>query len=97
MPIIVSCYLESHLGKKIPAIPVPEKHGSKHGSPHPNKLIHKSTNTRHSAENSQKRTFPKSFDLRKVSFSLAGKGFEPHDLRVMRWYQKYYSEQYGRL
>ena len=29
--------------------------------------------------------------------ALAGKGFEPHDLRVMRWYQKYYSEQYGRL
>ena len=29
--------------------------------------------------------------------TLAGKGFEPHDLRVMRWYQKYYSEQYGRL
>ena len=25
--------------------------------------------------------------------ALAGKGFEPHDLRVMRWYQKYYSEQ----
>ena len=80
-----------------PAIPTPEKHGSKHGSPHPIKLIHKSTNTRHSAENAQKRTFPKAFDLGKASFSLAGKGFEPHDLRVMRWYQKYYSEQYDCL
>ena len=29
--------------------------------------------------------------------ALAGKGFEPHDLRVMRWYQKYYLEQYDRL
>ena len=53
------------------------------GHPPPNKLIHKSTNVRHSAENAQKRTFPKAFDLGKASFSLAGKGFEPHDLRVM--------------
>ena len=60
-----------------------QKHGSKHGSPHPNKLIHKSNNARHSAENAEKRTFPKAFDLGKASFSLAGKGFEPHDLRVM--------------
>ena len=37
MSIIVSYYLESHLGKKIPAIPTPEKHGSPHGSPCPYK------------------------------------------------------------
>ena len=69
----------------LPAIPTPEKHGSKHGSPpRSNKLIHNSTNLRHSAQNRKKRTFPKAFDLGKASFSLAGKGFEPHDLRVMR-------------
>ncbi len=30
-----------------------------------------------------KRTFSRGFSLKKVTFSLAGKGFEPHDLRVM--------------
>jgi len=36
----------------------------------------------------QKKNLFKPIQLKKVTFSIAGKGFEPHDLRVMRLHYK---------
>ena len=54
----------------LPAIPPPQKHGSPHGSPPP-------TNLRKPQKQNPRN--PNDF---KGFCSLAGKGFEPHDLMV---------------